>query len=189
MAPSQVDGPADDVHLTVAHVRLHRHARVALGRQHQDVGEKVVETTTVATDHDDPRRRQLEGAIERELEIGLVLGHRMTLDGCAGRGGRGQRLGRDGVEVADDHIDGLVQGERSVQSGVGCDHVAVVGQPRDDLGPHRIAAGEHDHGGTDARDEPGSSGWLSFASFISASSEHERTRVERPFAGMTRSRF
>jgi hypothetical protein len=53
------------VHLTVAHVRLHRHPRVALGRQHQDVGEKVVEATTMPADTTPTRRRQREEAIER----------------------------------------------------------------------------------------------------------------------------
>src|SRR3546814_1392593 len=72
-----------------------------LRRQQQGVGEHVVETATVTADHDDPPRLVLHRGVERQLEVGRVLGLGVTLHhGAVGAHQREGALGH-GVKVAD----------------------------------------------------------------------------------------
>ena len=64
----------------VVEVRVDRGARVAGVAEQQDRAEQVVEPAAGAADHEDARRLEGDCRVERELEVGRVLGRRVPLD-------------------------------------------------------------------------------------------------------------
>ena len=113
----------DDPQVGRADPRLHRHLRQPGPGQRQRDGQGVVEAVAGPGDRHQalgPPRR--EGGVDRQVEVGGVLGRRVALDrGARGLGG-GQRRGVHGVHVAHDHVDGQPEGERALQTGVGRHH-------------------------------------------------------------------
>ena len=92
---------------------------------------------------DPTRSRASTRGVERELEVGGVLGYGVALDHGAGGDG-GVEVGRvGGVEIADDEVDGEPERERVVEPGVGGDH--ELGRAgRQSAGGGRIAPREHE---------------------------------------------
>ena len=112
----------------VVEVRIDRGARIAGVAEQQDRAEQVVEPAAGAADHEDARWLEGDCRVERELEVGRVLGRRVPLDHGARRFGRREPCRRDRVEVADRAIDAKPQRERAVDARVGRDHVCTLRQ-------------------------------------------------------------
>ena len=107
----------------------------------------VVVPAAVPAQHEDPVGTEGDRVLQRQLEVGVVLGGGVALDGAAGSGDRVDRGWRHRVEVADQLVDPQAEGERQVRPRVRGHYRGVGRHQRPPAGVDRIAPGDHDDGG------------------------------------------
>ena len=93
------------MHLRRTEPGVDRRARVALVTEQQQRAEQVVEPAAARADHEDAGGLERDRGIERELEVGRILGGGMALDPGPGGLGGGEPGRGDRVEVADRDVD------------------------------------------------------------------------------------
>ena len=118
--------PTDHRDPVAVQIRIDRRRRITGVGEQQDRAEQVVEPAAGAADDEDPRGLERDGSVERELEIGRVLGGRVPLDDRSRRFGGREPGGRDRVEIADRTIDAEPEREPTVDACVCRDHIGAA---------------------------------------------------------------
>lgn len=91
---------ANDVHGGGTKLRVHLHTRIRVRGEQQKHAEQMVEAAAFGANDDDPLRLKFKRRRQCKLEIGRVLVYTMPFH----TSNPGQRLSRDGVEIADQEI-------------------------------------------------------------------------------------